>query len=556
MKRFFCFLLSIVYCLLSIISFSQTWNKVGAGVEGGGGIEGLGIYKNELYYGGGYSSHPYINIAKWDGNIWTPVDSAAYGFPYCFLEYNNELYMGGHFYSVQGTSSWDIAKWDGTQWLSLGSGVSGNSYIQALTVFNGEVYAAGNFSSIGGVATKGIAKWNGTNWSAVSGGLQGGSTVPYAHALIFKNELYVGGDFDMAGNIWAADIARWNGIKWDSVGTGIPYSSRVECFLIDTTNDFLYAGGAFYKGGVAKWDGYMWTKLDSGLSGNVYSLAMYHNQLYAVGWLNTTTDNLWGVVRWNGACWEAVGGGTTYASGLNSAIVYKDELYVGGGLLDAGGDTSIKWLARWYSPSDTTCKFVLLPLIESMHSLSAPSGVADTFYYTDSAAVQFYNNIASASSWQWNFGDGKNGSGKIPLHYYNSAGTYTVSVIVNYPYGPKGPCIDTTYKTITVIYGTAGVNEIKTLLPHFKVFPNPAKREINIELTASPQPSPKERGFVARVKNALGQNIFEQKFEKELKINTSAFKQGIYFVEVCDLTPNPSPGGEGRLCHTEKIVLE
>jgi hypothetical protein len=72
------------------------------------------------------------------------------------------------------------------------------------------------------------------------------------------------------------------------------------------------------------------------------------------------------------------------------------------------------------------------------------------------------------------------------------------------------------------------------------IYPNPAKKEINIEVT--------DGKYVARIKNSLGQEIFQQQFTKQLKIDSSQFPKGLYLVEVCI--------AEGKSCHTEKIIIQ
>jgi len=522
-------------CFFCVDVYSQTWNKVGA-ANYTNPVYGLNSINNKLYVGGDYSTSPRINMAIWDSSIWIPFDSTDYGDVYCFLKYNNDIYIGGKFTMSGSVNTSGIAKWNGSVWSTVGGGLSAAVYsVNDLEVFNGEIYAAGKFPSIGGVNTKGIAKWNGSNWIALSGGLSGGFPTPDGNALVYyKNDLYVGGDFTMAGNIPANYVARWNGAQWDSVGKGT--NGEVLAFVVDTINDFLYAGGRMFKGN-ARWDGFTWTTLDSGISGNIYSLTIYHNQLYAVGYITAIGGE--GVARWNGVYWEAVGGGTT--SGGNTVFsceVYKDELYVGGGFTDAGGDTNIKWIARWYSPLDSNCNF-LQPIIYG-YPPGNKSAFADTFYYTDSVAVEFYNNIANSTSWVWDFGDGDTGIGQTPIHYYTAAGTYTVSVIVNYPWGPNGPCIDTTYKTVTIIYGISGVNELQQNLK-FKVYPNPAKNKITVETTEN-------KKFIVKISNSQGKQIIKQSFQRKTEVDVSSYGKGLLLVEVCD--------EKGVKCHTKKILIE
>jgi len=207
-------------------------------------------------------------------------------------------------------------------------------------------------------------------------------------------------------------------------------------------------------------------------------MEMYHGQLFVGGydsWGNITDTIL---IRWDGKQWHHIIGPN---SSLSSLKVYNDTLYLGGGFTQIGNDTSIKWIAKYSTPWENNCDF-LQPIIETMHSLSAPNGVANTFYYSDSVKVQFYNNIQSAATWQWNFGDGDTGTGQTPNHYYNIAGTYNVSVIVSYPWGPNGTCIDTTSKSITVLHSNSTEKYSKENL-NFKLYPNPTNGDITIELT-------------------------------------------------------------------------
>ena len=44
--------------------------------------------------------------------------------------------------------------------------------------------------------------------------------------------------------------------------------------------------------------------------------------------------------------------------------------------------------------------------------------------------VQFTDNTTGGTSWNWDFGDGENATGKSPLHTYSQAGTYAVTLTV------------------------------------------------------------------------------------------------------------------------------
>lgn len=77
----------------------------------------------------------------------------------------------------------------------------------------------------------------------------------------------------------------------------------------------------------------------------------------------------------------------------------------------------------------------------------------------------------------------------------------------------------------------------------FKVFPNPTKAEININVEVE-----ENKEYVVIIYNSAGARIKEQTFSKQTKISTAGFSKGIYQIQVCDK--------DGKICHTEKIVLE
>jgi len=60
-----------------------------------------------------------------------------------------------------------------------------------------------------------------------------------------------------------------------------------------------------------------------------------------------------------------------------------------------------------------------------------PGGLADSFTFSPGTPaqgqqVQFKDTPSSASTWDWDFGDGTRSSGRNPVHTYAVRGTYTV----------------------------------------------------------------------------------------------------------------------------------
>jgi hypothetical protein len=58
----------------------------------------------------------------------------------------------------------------------------------------------------------------------------------------------------------------------------------------------------------------------------------------------------------------------------------------------------------------------------------------------------------------------------------------------------------------------------------FKIYPNPAVDELNIELDEEPQ-------FIS-IHNSLGQLVYSQTHDGSIKINVSNWSKGVYFVEL------------------------
>jgi hypothetical protein len=345
---------------------------------GGSGMNGrvyaLAVTESNLYAGGMFTTagNAVANcIAKWDGSAWSALGSGVSGYPntsgppyapcvYALALNGKDLYVGGQFANAGGVPyTSGIAKWDGNAWSALGTGVN-NAYqttVKALAVSGSTLYAGGYFTSAGGVAANSIAKWNGSSWSALGAGLRwttGGTGNVLALALIGAN-LYAAGEFDTAGVMPASNIAKWNGYSWSALGSGLGYYT-VYALAVSGTD--LYAGGSFYSAGgvaanrIAKWNGSAWSALGTGMSGeyeNVNALAIIGTNLYAGGrFAEAGGVPANGVVKWDGKNWSALGWGigvteeNIYSLPNVSALAAdgSGHLFVGGQFFYAGSTLS------------------------------------------------------------------------------------------------------------------------------------------------------------------------------------------------------------------------
>lgn len=436
--------------------FPQQWMDVGGGVyhtqSPNGGINQMYVYNNKLWCTGGFNVAGTVtgvlNLATWDGNEWDSImqNNDYNGNIYAFQKFTDgKLYIGGLGW-IHGNC---ISRWNDTTWENFTQGIYIGS-INCLALYKNKLYAGGNFVEISGVMVKRIANWDGTNWGNVGGGITSGF-LPEVHCMVvYNNELYVTGDIYSAGGINAYGIARWNDTVWNRVGKFGVAGNGIGPMVVDTLRNFLYVSGApTWADGdtgtaVAQWDGKRWSFICHYNLNAVPKLCVYHDELYMSGidpYILPNGDTLFGVVKWNGKNWKPVGRLSVWGTGtegcMGPMVVYNDTLYYGG-RCDSADNIPIHNIARWYSPPDTSCD----ALLGNYNKIWAK----DTTFYSDSAAVAFDNNTSYADSWLWDFGDGKTDTLSEPIHIYDSAGTYNVSLITFYKY-----CTDTTYKTIVVL---------------------------------------------------------------------------------------------------------
>ena len=74
----------------------------------------------------------------------------------------------------------------------------------------------------------------------------------------------------------------------------------------------------------------------------MHTLATYNGDLFAGGYFTSPEAY---IARWDGVNWNSVGGGVS--GSVSNLVEFNGELIVGGGFVSAGGDNSIRRLARW-----------------------------------------------------------------------------------------------------------------------------------------------------------------------------------------------------------------
>jgi len=177
----------------------------------------------------------------------------------------------------------------------------------------------------------------------------------------FQGYTYMTGLFrDPVGSGWASFL-RWNGTTWEHV-PGWNILDPIKEILVH--NGTLFVAGTFRTatGGpgnlVASFDGAAWNDLGGGLaytpvpmSGAALDLEWYHGNLMACGRFNLAGDApCTSIAQWDGQRWCALAGDLRgnqgSIPGLSDMAIWRDSLYVCGGITTVDGDTMLQ-VIQW-----------------------------------------------------------------------------------------------------------------------------------------------------------------------------------------------------------------
>lgn len=165
------------------------------------------------------------------------------------------------------------------------------------------------------------------------------------------------------GGLFPCDYSvEWDGTRWRCTGDGLAtvFTDHVE--YDDGGGRALFCAGPLailgvpgQAGfGIARWDGAAWTAVGGGLNGWGEACTVFDDgsgpALYVGGMFNAAGNvmNPGHIARWDGTRWSAVGGGV---NGLVTAMEVFDDgsgpkLYVAGSFTSAGG-VAVAGVARW-----------------------------------------------------------------------------------------------------------------------------------------------------------------------------------------------------------------
>jgi len=218
--------------------------------------------------------------------------------------------------------------------------------INSMVEYNGDLYIGGHFASGGGIVASNIARWNGTSWSALNSGCDG-----KVNALaVYNGELYVGGDFGITGGISSPYMAKWNGSTWSEVSF---YNHKVKSLIVNN-NDLIVATSDSYTAyNMYEWDGSNWTHFGGTYKVRADQLCVHDNELYVAGVFNDTSltnNDFYGIAKWDGSGWidiTGVTGGTSNNYMTASLVSYNGCLYLSGNYIYSLGGITIDNIAKW-----------------------------------------------------------------------------------------------------------------------------------------------------------------------------------------------------------------
>jgi len=273
--------------------------------------------------------------------------------------WQGDVYLGGDWSFTRDGVLYDhIMRWDGEAWYPLGSGCDGK--VKSIRVINDQLIVAGWFTYADTVLANGLARWDGVRWHRVQ-------EVPNFYIGDGPNQLedvnwyqdtwYIGGNLPLTN-----DVARWNGAAWEMVDEGFT-SAFAQVNSLEVHAEKLYIGGSFARcaplgngqdpgNGVVAWDGAQWDDLGGGtcgsINGAVFNIRWIGEDLYAMGIFNRIGGEPCGkVAKWNGVEWCPLVPENYWGGGnISDVVSYHDTLYLSGGFFVAGTEETSSFV-RW-----------------------------------------------------------------------------------------------------------------------------------------------------------------------------------------------------------------
>ncbi|MBL8733918.1 MAG: hypothetical protein JNN13_16220 [Planctomycetes bacterium] len=241
---------------------------------------------------------------------------------------------------------------------------SPNGEVRCLSVMaDGRLAIGGQFTLVGELAARGAAIFDGEHWNDLAGGVDAGSIVRAMQALP-NGDLAVGGQLSRAG-LAHTGVLRWDGLQWHDYGQ----DKEVTAMSVTAGGHLLIAGP--FGGNIAEWDGFNWAYFPPGIGGaptNLLGLA--NGNIAAAG----TQGLVW---VWDGS-WQAIGAGALVPLPTGLAELANGDLLVSGVARLGSGEPRgvVRWDgAAWqaYAPGMAgTQSLLLLPNGDLVAAIGGP----------------------------------------------------------------------------------------------------------------------------------------------------------------------------------------
>ena len=270
---------------------------------------------------------------------------------------NNLLYIAGGFEYAGGHLMLQIAAWNGANWETVGNGSGdtncnyGCNSIFSVIRYNNSLFTCGANGMMGGLtANRYLSRWDGAQWNTC-----GKPNQPPINLCIANNELFALGYFDTISNKPAELFAKWNGTDWDSFGTPLSFNILGSDMMLDAVyyKGEYYFGGSFNLGNglkeIMRWDGTQWKTLENGILGSVgiNTMVVYKNILFVGGLFRQASGNPRDyLIAWDGLHWFDPFPGIYFMNQVRDLEVFDNKLYIVGDHIFAG-DTGMYAFASY-----------------------------------------------------------------------------------------------------------------------------------------------------------------------------------------------------------------
>lgn len=414
----------------------------------------------------------------------------------------------------------------------LGGGMTPSGTVFSITLdsANNELYVAGAFTSIGGLPIKHYAKWDGSTWDSI----------PEIASVYFGKFQYVGGE------LYAYYYDKlWKKISnvWTLIGT--TNNQAISC-LVEYNGKLIVMGAFDTINGIplncfAQYDGVNFTPFSNYMTWpptgrDFWSAVVYNNDLYVGGNHVDASGNIKRLMKWDGSQWVQLGTGISGGSAsVRKLTVYNNKLFVGGSFLASDGNLS----NSIFSYNGSTYDPLGGGLLNGVSDMEVHNGELFIVGPCRTYSGREFSGFITFNGTDFCFYDSVDCGGS-PLGTFAKLGFYNDSLIVGNPkIAYNGDTINYIGKYLGDYISegcemvTTEINELNTNSAlDFNLYPNPTNSSITLEFETDSE----KASF--SIMNYSGQIVMENenlkttKGKNEFKIDLNELSNGIYLIQV------------------------